>query len=334
MEVVAACGGVRAACGVVLRRWRRGGGGVLRSLWQWAREQGCLRCVVLAFLSLAVLCAIFSLVASLSSPEVPLGDPVDPPSVTFTHPNRPLPGRQVAASAVDGLGLLLYLPPAHARVGPPWPVLLFLHGAAERGNALLEDADMLVQGPPKLAAQNSRLLHRFVVISPQCPISQDWADPEMRLRLLAMKAELGPVLNLDPQRWYLTGVSFGGFGTWALGGLLTDHVAAIAPVSGGGEPHAAWVRGLTDLPIWAFHGANDVVVHVRHTDVMVAAVRALGNKRVRYTRYDWSPAYEKYPEMVGHNAAEAAYNTSELYDWLLRFKSPPIPEFGGPEDAA
>lgn len=49
----------------------------------------------------------------------------------------------------------------------------------------------------------------------------------------------------------------------------------------------------------AFHGANDVVVHVRHTDVMVAAVRALGNKRVRYTRYDWSPAYEKYPEMVG-----------------------------------
>ena len=53
------------------------------------------------------------------------------------------------------------------------------------------------------------------------------------------------------------------------------------------------------MPIWAFHGQNDVVVDVRYTDDMVNAVRRLGNDDVRYTRYQNSPAYEKYPEMIG-----------------------------------
>lgn len=53
------------------------------------------------------------------------------------------------------------------------------------------------------------------------------------------------------------------------------------------------------MPIWAFHGANDIVVDVRYTDAMVTAVRKLGNRNVRYTRYNNSPAYEKYPEMIG-----------------------------------
>eukprot|EP00668_Euglena_longa_P012118 GGOE01014545.1.p1 GENE.GGOE01014545.1~~GGOE01014545.1.p1 ORF type:complete len:339 (+),score=66.26 GGOE01014545.1:66-1082(+) len=333
MEVVHACCGVKDACCLVRRRWCKNVTSIPRWMWQGAREQGCVRSVVAVFLSLAVACAIGHLYTILHCSETPFGEPYDlPGALQFTPPIRPLPGRQVPASGPGGVGFLLYLPPKHLRTGPAWPVLLFLHGAAERGSALLGDADLLVQGPPKLAAQNSPLLHRFVVISPQCPIMLEWSDQDMRHQLLWLKAELGPTLNLDPLRWYISGVSFGGFGTWALGGLLNEHFAAIVPVSGGGDPQAKWVNGLASLPIWAFHGANDVVVNVRYTEGMVAAARALGNKNVRYTRYGQSPAYEKYPEMIGHNAAEAAYTTPELYDWLLHFQSRPIPEFEGPEE--
>jgi len=246
-----------------------------------------------------------------------IGFPEFPPSIKCLENSRPAPGHQLECLSEFGLPFLLYLPPRHRVDGDSLPVIVFLHGAGERGSYLLSDADMLIQGPPKLASEHSSLLQSFAVVSPQCGMSDEWESRSMQHNLMEVLRLLSATCNLDPARRYLTGVSFGGFGTWSLGGILHDRFAAIVPVSGGGSPRASWVPHLRCMPIWAFHGANDIVVDVRYTDAMVTAVRKLGNRNVRYTRYNNSPAYEKYPEMIGHNAAEAAYQTKELYTWLL-----------------
>ena len=88
-------------------------------------------------------------------------------------------------------------------------------------------------------------------------------------------------------------------GTWAFGASFPDRFAAIVPVSGSFDPETDAVSQLKNMPVWAFHGANDIVVPVQYTDVMVDKIRLLGNSNVRYTRYDFSPAYDKYPDMIG-----------------------------------
>jgi predicted peptidase len=185
-----------------------------------------------------------------------------------------------------------------------WPLILFLHGAGERGTNL---ARVKAHGPPRIVPENPEF--PFVVVSPQCPAGQRW-DSEL---LLALLDGVVKKHRVDRKRIYLTGLSMGGFGTWNLGLTHPDRFAAIAPICGGGDPLVLLLadprksRALKSLPVWAFHGARDPVVKVSESERMVDAMRQMGATEVKLT---------VYPD-AEHDSWTETYNNSALYDWFL-----------------
>ncbi len=204
---------------------------------------------------------------------------------------------------------LLFLPKDYNAEGARrWPLMIFLHGAGERGTDLER---VKVHGPPKIV--ESKPDFPFVLVSPQCAPGQRW-DVD------ALEALLDEVLEkhaVDPRRVYLTGLSMGGYGTWAWASAHPSRFAAIAPICGGGDPIRVRLAGgrdreeLARLPIWAFHGARDTVVPLSASEEMVAAFRGLGNE----------PRLTVYPE-AGHDSWTETYDNPELYQWLLEKSRP------------
>jgi predicted peptidase len=218
----------------------------------------------------------------------------------WPHPanSQEQPGTQTAAR-LDAdvnieLGYLIYLPKDYDQQ-EQWPLLLFLHGAGERGDNL----DMVkVHGPPKLVAAGQDM--PFIVVSPQCPAGRWWEPVE----LTALLDEVSAKHKVDPDRIYVTGLSMGGFGTWQLASHIPDRLAAIAPICGGGEP--LQTRGYSHLPVWAFHGAKDEVVPLSRSEVMIEALKGNGA----------DPKFTVYPE-AGHDSWTETYDNPELYEWFL-----------------
>jgi predicted peptidase len=110
--------------------------------------------------------------------------------------------------------------------------------------------------------------------------------------------------KVDKKRIYLTGLSMGGYGTWALAAAYPERFAAIAPICGGGSRIMS--LRLKDMPIWVFHGAKDKVVSIEESEEMVKAIRNRGGN-VKFTIY---------PD-AGHDSWTESYNNQELYDWFL-----------------
>jgi predicted peptidase len=203
------------------------------------------------------------------------------------------------------LDYLVYLPTDYEKKDS-WPLLLFLHGAGERG----DDLELVKKhGPPKLIEQGKPF--PFVVVSPQCPMDGWWSTKP--LELVALLDEIVAKYKIDQDRIYLSGLSMGGFGTWMLAAYAPDRFAAIVPVCGGGERLMA--RRLTHLPVWAFHGAKDQVVPLGRSEEMVDALKKLHGD-VKLT---------VYPE-AGHDSWTATYENPEVYEWLLQHKRKPMPE--------
>ena len=198
------------------------------------------------------------------------------------------------------LHYLLFLPSTYAVHPQRWPLMLFLHGAGERGDDLQR---VKRHGVAKIVEEQPAF--PLLVVSPQCPPTEAWA-PEP---LLALLDDIEQHYDVDPERLYVTGLSMGGFGTWAVAIAAPDRFAAIAPICGGGDPSRVGV--LRHLPVWAFHGARDLIVPLQRTVEMVEALRQCGGN-VRFT---------VYPE-VGHDAWTATYANSELYAWFLAHTRP------------
>jgi predicted peptidase len=196
---------------------------------------------------------------------------------------------------------LLYLPEAYT-VDPErrWPLMLFLHGAGERGDNL---ARIKVYGPPKLL--ESKRDFPFVVVSPQCPARERWR-PDL---LAALLDEIEATYRIDADRISVTGLSMGGFGAWALAIAQPQRFAAIVPICGGGKPDE--VAAIKHVPAWVFHGARDKIVPLESSTMMVEALRAAGGD-VRFT---------VYPEL-GHDSWTVTYANPELYTWLLEHRRP------------
>jgi predicted esterase len=204
------------------------------------------------------------------------------------------------------LKYLVYLPPEYnSSAETKWPLILFLHGAGERGDSL----NMVKRhGPPKLVEEGRDF--GFIIISPQCP-SKQWWSADLLNRLLD---EVITQYRVDEERIYGTGLSMGGFGTWDLASEYPQRFAAIAPICGGGHPEQAW--NMRHLPVWVFHGAKDEVVSIGLSEIMVQSLKKY-NGKVRYT---------VYPE-AHHDSWTETYNNPELYEWFLqnkRFKPEPV----------
>ncbi len=190
---------------------------------------------------------------------------------------------------------LLYLPRDYDQ-RDQWPLLLFLHGVGERAPDINK---VKTHGPPKLIAAGKPL--PLIVVSPQCPADQWWRPAE----LAALLDEVVGKYKVDEDRVYVTGLSMGGFGTWALAAYSPDRFAAIAPVCGGGEPLlTAWFHF---PPAWVFHGAKDSVVPIARARAMVEALQKAGSE-VKLT---------VYPD-AGHDSWTETYKNPDLYAWLLQ----------------
>ncbi len=201
---------------------------------------------------------------------------------------------------------LLYLPKAYDAEGTKrWPLMLFLHGAGERGSELKKVA---VHGPPKLV-KNGRDFP-FILVSPQCESGERWSDDT----LIALLDHVAQKHKVDTNRVYLTGLSMGGYGTWSLGVKHPERFAAIAPICGGGETidillsSRSKATALKALPVWAFHGAKDQVVPLEESERMIAALKKIGLKEVELT---------VYPE-ANHDSWTETYQNEKLYDWFLK----------------
>ncbi len=199
-----------------------------------------------------------------------------------------------------GCKYLLYLPEGYGEGGKKWPLMMFLHGAGERGDNL-----ELVKkhGPAKLVEEGKDF--EFIVVSPQCPEGVWW--PEKVDTLIALLDYIESKYDVDTDRVYLTGLSMGGYGSWALSRKHPERFAAVAPICGGIEPFFA--DDLKDIPIWAFHGAKDTTVPLSRSAEIVKAIEKLGG----------DAKLTVYPE-AGHDSWTETYNNQELYDWFLKHR--------------
>ncbi len=253
----------------------------------------------------------------------------------------------------------VYLPRGFAQ-SKQWPVLLFLHGDGERGDAKGELDFVLTHGPLFEAWCQRRDLP-FVIISPQLdvfsrgeisyirdrdatklprrlpaginprpnagdvrearPMQGVMSDErfpdgpagppegwdEMESELLAMLDRTVADFKGDARRIYLTGLSYGGFGTWYLAARHPQKFAAIAPIVGYGHPDHAAPIAKAKLPLWVFAGGRDPVVPLRYFYPVMNRLEALGHPEVRFS----------VEEDLGHLTWVRIYEGQDLYSWLL-----------------
>lgn len=236
-----------------------------------------------------------------------------------------------------------------------WPLILFLHGAGERGDGRTDLQKVLAHGPLMEAWIQRRDLP-FVMIVPQAPypddrastsasppvfkekrdasappprpepfadtapIPEDWgplrdrgsgiaANPWVRMQkeLVAMIENTARTYRVDRARVYLTGISMGGFGTFAIAAARPDLFAAVAPICGGGDPATLDALASSQRPIWIFHGARDRLVPPIESLRMANALLAKGHRATRFTMH----------HDLDHDVWVRVYAGEDFYTWLL-----------------
>ena len=197
-----------------------------------------------------------------------------------------------------------------------YPLLLFFHGAGERGN---DNELNLVHVPELLTDSAGRKKYPCFIVITQCPLDKRWVEvnwgdeKEIMPKTISITEKLTMELEdslqknlaVDSTRLYITGLSMGGFATWDLISRYPEKFAAAAPVCGGGDESQS--EKLTHIPIWAFHGELDKTVHTSRSINMVNAVNKCGGN-AKITLY----------ENVQHNSWINAYGDPELFEWLFQ----------------
>jgi predicted peptidase len=194
--------------------------------------------------------------------------------------------------------------PARPEPGRVYPLVLFLHGAGERG----QDNRQQLQGlPEQMSGQLWKSRFPCYFLAPQCPEGTSWGQQMTELEsMLQHVVETHPI---DKRRIYLTGLSMGGFGSWELATRRPDLFAAVVPICGGGDLTQA--ERLVSVPIWAVHGDADEVVPVEQSRRMIEEIRKEGG----------SPHYTELAG-VGHDSWTMTYADPEgVVPWMFRQRS-------------
>ena len=208
--------------------------------------------------------------------------------------------------------------PLNVEKGKRYPLILFLHGAGERGH---DNELQLLYLPKQMAQPEFRRRYPCYFLAPQCRKQKQWVnvawgdkestpmakEPTHQLKVaIKVLEQTRRDYPIDKRRVYLTGLSMGGYGTWELAARHPKLFAAAAPICGGGDERQA--KQLVKLPIWAFHGDADKAVPVERSRNMVEAVRK-AEGTVKYTEYPG----------VGHNSWTRTYQDPDgLLPWMFR----------------
>ncbi len=202
-----------------------------------------------------------------------------------------------------------------------YPLILFLHGAGERGN---DNESQLKTGICEPFKKVSSEIYDCIVLAPQCPADSKWVNVEQwtdceydsekipESAVLAAAVELfeqtKATYSVDPDRVYVTGLSMGGYGTWDLLVRHPDLFAAAMPLCGGADYRKADL--IRDIPIWTFHGSADPTVPPHGTERMVNEIIDTGGDECIYTVYENS----------AHNIWGPVYSRTDILPWLLSKK--------------
>jgi predicted peptidase len=210
------------------------------------------------------------------------------------------------------------LSPKRVEPDKKYPLVLFLHGAGERGT---DNSKQLTQGAGEFAKPENRGPYPCFVVAPQCPPNCRWVEVSWTLRshtmpekpsapmklALELVEKLAADLPVDTDRIYVTGLSMGGYGAWDAIQRRPELFAAAIPICGGGD--TAQAPKLKSIPIWAFHGDKDPTVPVRRTTDMIEAVARAGG----------SPKMTIYSG-IAHNCWTATYANPKVLVWLFAQK--------------
>ncbi|WP_212002274.1 prolyl oligopeptidase family serine peptidase [Chitinophaga sp. HK235] len=247
----------------------------------------------IVFFNHVLVLGMFVLFSCSKSEKVTPIDPA-PPRDTFPQQTAGLTVDAISQPGSNITNYLLYIPDGYNSQTEKWPLVIFLHGVGEIGTNI----DVLRNvGLPKVVKGKP-----FVMVAPQC--RANWWNTDA---LESLYKTVVSRYHIDPNRVYLTGLSMGGMQTWDWAVAHPERFAAIVPIAGRGN--VSLVGKIKDLPIWAFHSADDPTVSVSGSRDMVKALQALGSN-VKYTEYPNG----------GHDSWTRAYATADLYTWMLKQK--------------
>lgn len=196
------------------------------------------------------------------------------------------------------------------------PLVVFLHGAGERGN---NNIDQLRLGVSFFLDDSVTDRYSFILLAPQCPADKRWVNTDWTLPCHTMDAE--PTAEMrgvfwlidslvhsgtaDSNRIYICGISMGGFGVWDALQRRPETFAAAIAICGGGDTKQA--KRLKTIPIWVFHGKKDKLVQYKRSNDMYGSVKRAGGKNIILTSY----------ANTGHGCWDKAMSTPGLFQWLF-----------------
>ena len=227
---------------------------------------------------------------------------------------------------IQGTDTLLYriLMPENFDKTKTYPVLLFLHGAGERGN---DNKAQLIHGSKLFLRPEVKAYYPAIVIFPQCPEDSYWSNvkssmvngkrnfefekggkPTLAMKMvMSLMEQVKDLPYTDNKRIYVGGLSMGGMGTFEILRRMRGEFAAALAVCGGDNPEN--VRKYKNIPLWIFHGAKDDVVPPENSQIIADALKAK-KADVKFTMY---------PE-ANHNSWDQAFAEPELLSWLFSHK--------------
>ena len=186
-----------------------------------------------------------------------------------------------------------------------FPVVVFFHGAGERGS---DNVSQLQYFPTWMTSDTLRKKYPCFILAPQCREGYRWSAVDMTTDMRAALKAMDQVIEneaIDTDQILVTGLSMGGAATWEVAMRLPERIAAAVPVCGKSEEQYAELA--KDVPLWVVHGDADTVIPVDCSRSMVAAVKEAGG----------NPKYTELPG-VGHDSWTAAYHDEELLDWFFK----------------
>ena len=232
-------------------------------------------------------------------------------------PNEPAPapnqGPNHGSNAAWDAGVYDTLPyrilyPAGYDPARLYPLVIFLHGSDESGS---DNQVQVSNGAELFASPDYQRDFPAFVVAPQCPDTDSWGGylydnkpSASETRVIGLVKSLSSVLPIDTKRVYLTGLSMGGIGAWDMIARYPGIFAAALPIAGAADSTTA--KQLVQFPIWAFHGADDVIVDPIDDRNMYHLMTSMGGKEI----------YTEYPG-VGHNAWAQTYANPNVIRWLF-----------------
>ena len=209
-------------------------------------------------------------------------------------------------------GYLFHMPENYDE-SKKYPVVLFLHGAGERGD---DNYDQLAIGIGTALSDPESPLHDSFIIAPQVPLEKLWVntpwdvgnytvDDREETPYLAGAVQIvrDTIANypVDTTKVFVMGISMGGYGSWDTLARHSDLFVGGFICCGGADLTKADI--FKEKTIFTYHGSADDVVPCFGTQNVVKAIKDAGGTKITYREYEgmnhwtWDRAYSEYEDI-------------------------------------